>query len=126
MKIVVAVDSDKKTIVKKTGQAVYFAIYEDDRVIDFIQNRHGEGNHGVGNPQGEAHNKHKNMEDTQHTNEHKKDVIGLTGCDVILVQAIGENMKDALTSVGLKIRKIRKKDGITADEAVKNFLNNNI
>jgi len=126
MKIVVAVDADKKTIVKKTGQAVYFAIYEDDKIINFIQNRHGAGNHGIGDPQGEAHNKHKNMQGSEHTNEHKKDVVELSGCDVILVQAVGENMRDALISVGLKVKKIRKKDGITADEAVKNFLNNNI
>jgi len=126
MKIVVAVDTDKKTIVKKTGQAAYFAIYEDDKVINFIQNRHGAGNHGVGNPQGEAYHKHENMQEEEHTNEHKKDVISLKGCDIILVQAVGENMKDALISIGLKVKKVRKKDGLTADEVVNNFLNNNI
>ena len=126
MRIVVAVDSDKKTIVKKTGQADYFAIYENEKVVDFIKNSHGEGNHGKGNPQGGAHHKHEHMEGAEHTNEHKKDIIGLTGCDIILVQAVGENMKEALVSIGLKIQKIRKKDGITADEAVLNFLNNRI
>ncbi len=38
MKIVVAVDADKRTIVKKTGQAVYFAIYEDSLSVDFLNN----------------------------------------------------------------------------------------
>jgi len=127
MKIVVAVDEDKKTVVKKTGQAAFFAIYEDEKVVDFIANHHGEGNHGKGNPQGEAHHKHEDshegMEHDEHTNEHKKDVLGLKDCDVILVQAVGGNMKEALESIGLKVKKIRKKDGITADEVVKNFLN---
>ena len=117
MKIVVAVDEDKKTIVKKTGQAAFFAIYENENVVEFVQNRHGEGKH---------EHTHVNMEQTEHTNEHKKDVIGLKGCDIILVQAVGENMKSALESVGLKVKKIRKKDGVTADEVVQNFLNNNI
>ncbi len=126
MKIVVAVDTDKQTIVKKTGQAAFFAIYENEKVVDFIPNYHGEGNHGIGNPQGGAYHKHENMQDGEHTNEHKKDVMGLVGCDVILVQAVGENMREALESIGLKVQKIRKKDGTTADEVVQNFLNDNL
>ena len=118
MKIVVAVDTDKQTIVKKTGQAAFFAIYENEKVVDFIPNYHGEGNHGVGNPQGGAYHKHEN--------EHRKGVMGLVGCDVILVQAVGENMREALESIGLKVQKIRKKDGTTADEVVQNFLNDNL
>ncbi len=116
MKIAIAVEADKKTIVKKTGQAAFFAIYENDRVVDFIPNHHGEGNHGQGNPQGGAF----------HKNERKKGIPSLTGCDVILVQAVGENMREALESIGLKIKKIRKKDGVTAQEAVENFLADNI
>jgi len=100
MKIVVAVDADKKTIVKKTGQAVYYAVYEDTKPIDFIENNQNES--------------------------HGKNVLKFAGCDVILVQAIGEHMRESIESVGLEIKKIRKKDGVTADEAVKNFLNNNI
>jgi len=128
MKIVVAVDTDKQTIVKKTGQAAFFAIFENGQVVDFIANNHGGGNHGQGNPQGGAYHKHSHeeMEHDEHTNEHKKDVLGLAGCDVILVQAIGENMREALESIGLKVKKIRKKDGVTAQEAVKIFLDDNI
>ena len=66
------------------------------------------------------------MQHNEHTNEHKKDVIGLKECDIILVQAVGENMKEALESIGLKVKKIRKKDGLTADEVIKNFLANKI
>ncbi|MEA1892034.1 MAG: NifB/NifX family molybdenum-iron cluster-binding protein [Campylobacterota bacterium] len=113
MKIVVAVDSDKQTIIKRTGQAIYFAIYEDDKVIDYISNSQDE-------------KEHHDMTQTQHTNAHKKNITKLQGCDIILAQAVGENMKAALDSIGLKIKKVRKKDGLTADEVVKNFLNNNI
>ena len=31
---------------------------------------------------------------------------GLKGCDIILVQAVGENMKDALISLGITVKKI--------------------
>jgi hypothetical protein len=39
---------------------------------------------------------------------------------------VGEHMQEALHSLDIKIKKIRKKDGDTAQEAVKNFLENNI
>ena len=126
MKIVVAVDSDKETIVKKTGQAAFFAIFEDDKPVDFIKNRHGSGNYGEGEGIGGSHHKHEHMEHSEHSSSHKKDIAGLAGCDVILVQAVGVNMKEALLSIGLKVKKIRKKDGVTAEEAVKNYLDNNI
>ena len=115
MKIVVAVDKDKQTIVKKTGQASYFAIYNDDKILEYIENFHGRGKHN-----------HNNMTQTEHTSEHAKDVVGLKGCDIILVQAVGENMRISLEEIGLKVKKVRKKDGLTADELVKNFLNNDI
>lgn len=120
MKIAVPVDSDKKTIIKRTGQAIYFAIYENGVAVDFVKNNHGHGNHGE-----ENHHHHDGMGHKEHTSSHKKDVMGLVGCDLILVQAVGENMKEALDSIGLKVQKIRKKDGETADEAVKNFLADN-
>ena len=112
MKIVVAVDSDKETIVKKTGQAVFFAIFENEKLVDFVKNNHGHG--------------HNHSHEHEHISSHKKDIAGLVGCDVILVQAVGEHMKEALLSIGLKVKKIRKKDGVTAEEAVRNYLNNNI
>ena len=113
MKIVVAVDSDKETIVKKTGQAVFFAIFENENLVDFVKNSHGHG-----------HN-HNHSQEHEHIASHKKDIAGLAGCDVILVQAVGEHMKEALLSIGLKVEKIRKKDGVTAEEAVRNYLHMN-
>ncbi len=118
MKIVVAVDNDKKTIVKKTGQAEYFAIYKDYEIFNFIKNTHGNENHGKDS------SNHKHLHNSEHINEHRKNITGLIGCDIILVQAIGEQMKEALISMGLEIKKIRKKDGTTANEVVKNFLDN--
>jgi predicted Fe-Mo cluster-binding NifX family protein len=124
MKIVIAVDTDKQTIVKRTGQSAYFAIYEDKQLIEFIQNKHHDGGHDAHTHNHTHHNSHEEHE--AHTNSHRKDVEALRGCDIILVQAVGENMREALTSVGLKIKKIRERDGKTADEAIANFLSNNI
>ncbi|SFV75806.1 hypothetical protein MNB_SM-3-1341 [hydrothermal vent metagenome] len=124
MKIVLAVDEDKKTIVKRTGQSAYFAIYEDDKLIKVVPNKHHDGGHHQ-HKKHEAHD-HSHQAHQAHTNSHKKDVEALRGCDIILVQAIGENMKEALESVGLKIQKIRQKHGTTADEVIHNFLNGNI
>lgn len=124
MKIVVAVDEDKKTIVKRTGQSAFFAIYEDDKLVDLLPNKHNDGGHDA-----HTHNHEHNESDQEHsahTHSHKKDVEGLRGCDVILVRMIGENMREALESVGLKIKKVREKHGESADEIVKNFLDDNI
>ncbi len=126
MRIAIAVDNDKKTIIKKTGQAVYFAIYEDENPVEYIKNNHEEGNHGKGDPEGGAHHHHEHLHNEKYTSSHKKDIMGIKDCDIILVQAVGEHMKEVLVSLGITVKKIRKKDGITADEAVKNFLNNNI
>jgi len=124
MKIVLAVDEDKKTIVKRTGQSAYFAIYEDDKLVDFVANKHHDGGHHA-HRYNEEHD-HSHMSHETHTNSHKKDVQSLKDCDIILVQAVGENMKEALESIGLKVKKIRQKHGTTADEVVHNFLSGNI
>jgi len=124
MKIVLAVDEDKKTIVKRTGQSAYFAIYEDGTLIDVVPNKHNDGGHDAHRAH-EEHD-HSEMAHEEHTNSHRKDVESLKDCDIILVQAVGENMKEALESVGLKIKKIRQKHGATADEVIANFLSGNI
>lgn len=121
MKIVVAVDEDKETIVKRTGQSAYFAIFEDNKFLEFVPNKHHEGGHHT-HTHNHEHNG-SNEEHTAHTNSHRKDVEVLKGCDIILVQAVGENMREALESVGLQIKKVRQKDGNTASEVVGNFLN---
>lgn len=117
MKIVVPVDNDKNTIFKKTGQAPFFAIYEDENILEYVENTHGHLHHNE--HQHDHNNDHKHHE---HTNAHKKDTSGLAGCDVILVRMVGENMREALESHGLKIKKVRQKDGEDATEIVKSFL----
>jgi predicted Fe-Mo cluster-binding NifX family protein len=124
MKIVLAVDEDKKTIVKRTGQSAYFAIYEDDKLLELVPNKHHDGGHHSHTHEQE-HN-HSEEENAAHTNSHRKDVQALKDCDIILVQAVGENMKEALESIGLKVKKIRQKHGETAPEVIENFLNNKI
>jgi predicted Fe-Mo cluster-binding NifX family protein len=124
VKIVLAVDEDKKTIVKRTGQSAYFAIYEDDKLVDLVPNRHHDGGHHAHRHNAGHH--HDDMSHEAHTNSHKKDVEALKGCDIMLVQAVGENMKEALESIGLKVKKIRQKHGTTADEVIQNFLAGNI
>jgi len=124
MKIVLAVDEDKQTIVKRTGQSAFFAIYEDAKPIKYVPNKHHDGGHHTHTHNHEHH--HSQEEHEAHTNSHRKDVQALQGCDIILVQAIGENMREAIESIGLKIKKIREKHGKTADEVIENFLNGNI
>ena len=124
MKIVLAVDEDKQTIVKRTGQSAYFAIYEDAKLVELVPNKHNDGGHHE-HTHNHEHN-HSNEENEAHTNSHKKDVEALKECDIILVQAVGENMKEALESIGLTVKKIRQKHGTTANEVVKNFLDNKI
>lgn len=124
MKIVVAVDKDKKTIVARTGQSAYFSIYEDDKFVELLPNKHHDGGHHA-HTHNHEHN-HSHEEHEVHTNSHRKDVQSLQGCDVILVRRVGENMREALESIGVKIKKVREKHGDSADEIIKNFLDGNI
>jgi predicted Fe-Mo cluster-binding NifX family protein len=116
MKIVVPVDNDKSTIFKRTGQAPFFNIYEDVSLISSVENTHSGGG---------AH-QHGHDDSKEHLNEHKKDIGALKGCDIILVQALGEHMSEALESIDLKVMKLRKDDGSTSDEVVDKYLNNNL
>ncbi|MDD2789553.1 MAG: NifB/NifX family molybdenum-iron cluster-binding protein [Sulfurimonas sp.] len=123
MKIAVPVDNDKKTIFKRTGQAPFFAIFNDTEIESIIPNAHGKEGH---NHHDHDHEHEHAEDDKEHLNQHKKDISGIKGCDIILVQAVGEHMQEALDSFGIKIQKIRKKDGLFAHEAVANFLQNKI
>ena len=126
MKIVIPVDKDKNTIYKRTGQAPFFNIYEDADLIESVSNNHDHGDghgHGHGNKHGHDH---EHSDSVEHLNEHKKDIESLKGCDIILVQALGEHMGEALESINLKVMKLRKNDGTNADEVIAKFLNNDL
>jgi len=49
-------------------------------------------------------------------------IIALQGCDVILVQAVGEHMKEALDAMNIQVKKVRKKDAERVDALLKNYL----
>ncbi|BFU78678.1 hypothetical protein ALC152_18930 [Arcobacter sp. 15-2] len=114
MKIVVPVDTDKITIFQRTGKAPFFNIYENDTLIDTLVNNHSHNHEGEGN-----HSHELSKEEVEH---HRQDIQNLMGCDVILAQAVGENMAKALDLIGLKVQKISKVDGTKDIEVVKKFL----
>ncbi len=124
MKIVLAVDEDKETIIKRTGQSAFFAIYDERELVKIVPNKHHDGGHNA-HRENEEHD-HGGLSHDEHTNSHRKDVELLKGCDLMLVQAVGENMKEALESVGLEVKKIRQKHGLTAQEVIDNFYDGNI
>jgi predicted Fe-Mo cluster-binding NifX family protein len=122
MKIVVPVDTDKSTIIKRTGRAPFYAIYENETAIAYIENQHAkeeeeeeDHRHGHGHEGGAHHHEGEG-------NHHRKDVANLRGCDVILAQAVGEQMKEALEHAAIKIVKLSKYDGTHANEVVANYL----
>ncbi|MDY0121720.1 MAG: NifB/NifX family molybdenum-iron cluster-binding protein [Sulfurimonas sp.] len=114
MKIVVPVDSDKKTIVKRTGQAPFFAVFNDTKLEEIIQNEHAAGGHE--HDHDDAH--HHEGEG----NHHRRDIQKFQNCDIILARAVGPQMQSALESVSIKIQKISKYDGDQAQELVAKFL----
>ncbi len=86
---------------------------------------HGRGErHGRGFGAGELGADEEPM-DTYSPEEvelHRKDLENLADVDMMLARAVGPNMKEALELSGIEVVKIRKKEGDTADEAVKSFL----
>jgi len=115
MKIVIPVDEDKSTIVKRTGRAPFYAIYEDAKLVEFVVNHHAQEHK---HEDQHEHHKHAHGEG----NHHRKDIAKLQGCDLILAQAVGKNMQSALSSAGITIQKLSKYDGTTAAEVVEKFL----
>ena len=125
MKIVVPVDTDKSTIMKRTGRAPFYAIYENETAIAYVENQHSkeeEEDHGHGHGEGHRHEEGAHHHHEGEGNHHRKDVANLRGCDVILAQAVGEQMQEALEHAAIKIVKLSKYDGTHANEVVANYL----
>jgi len=57
---------------------------------------------------------------------HKKDLSNILDIDRVMTRAIGPNMKEAFELSGIKVIKIRKKDGETSDEVIKNYMAGNL
>ena len=111
MKIAVPVEMDDLTIETRTGQAEFFAIFEDDKFIELRENPKHSHNH--------EHTEHSQA----HTNEHKNQVTSaLYDVDVIIVRMVGENMAEALEDAGIEIVMVHQDDGEKADEVVKKYL----
>ena len=111
MKIAIPVEGETLKIVKRTGQAPFFALFDDtifDRIVEAPQSGH-------------AHHDH-NGDDEKHIEGHGKSLGNLGGVELMLVQAIGTHMKAAVDRAGIAVKKIREKHGERADEAVKNYL----
>ncbi|HHD83668.1 MAG TPA: hypothetical protein ENK93_02215 [Campylobacteraceae bacterium] len=146
MKIAVPVADNAHTIYTRIGRAPYFAIFEDGRFTEMRINQHAASHHDedeeaqhhheAGHGHGKGSGKRKgdlhahddeallpmeaySKEEVEH---HRKDLGNLSDIDIILTRAIGPNMKEALELAGMKVVKIRKKEGDTAEEAVQNFL----
>ena len=111
MKIAVPVEMDDLTIETRTGQANFFAIFEDDKFLELRENPKHSHNH--------EHTEHSQA----HTNEHKNQVTSaLYDVDVIIVRMVGENMAEALEDAGIEIVMVHQDDGEKADEVVKKYL----
>ncbi len=147
MKIAVAVYDEKLEVFTRVGRAPWFAIFEDDRFLELRPNRHAashdhEGGHhggghghgmhdghgrGMGHGRGEGHGHGFHAMEEYSPEEvelHRKDLGNLSDIDIMLVRAVGPNMKEALELSGIDVVKVRKKDGEKADVLVKNYLEN--
>ena len=111
MKIAVPVEMDNLTIETRTGQAEFFAIFEDNKFIELREN-----------PKHSHSHTHQNHNE-EHTNKHKNQVaVALNDIDVIIVRMVGEHMAEALEDANIEIVTVHQDDGEKADEVVKKYL----
>jgi predicted Fe-Mo cluster-binding NifX family protein len=118
MKIAVPVEGENLTIVKRTGQAPFFALFNDavfDKLVEAPQSGQDHHDH-------DGEHEHHHGDDEAHIEGHGKSLANLAGVDLMLVRMIGTHMKAAVDRAGIAVKKIREKHGERADEAVKNFL----
>jgi len=140
-KIAVAVADENLEIFVRVGRAPWFAIFEGETFVELRPNKHAAshdhegghhgGGHGHGKGLGGGHGHHHDHDHESAGMEsysveevalHRKDLENLSDVDVILVRAIGPNMKEALELNGIEIVKMRKGDGATAKELVEKYL----
>ena len=120
IKIAVPVEGENLKIVTRTGRAPYFAIFELDggkfKLINLNENTHSkEHNHN--------HHKEQHTDDeVKHHHRHLK-TSKISGCNYIIVRALGPNMKDALNLASIKLIKVSKKDGEYALEVLEKVKN---
>jgi len=148
MKIAVPVHGEDREIFVRVGRAPWFAIFDDGLFVELRPNLHTHehdheggphhGGHGHGRGAGGSgrgrHGRGFGAEDFEAGEEpmdtysaaevelHRKDLENLSDVDVMLARAVGPNMKEALELNGIRVVRIRKRDGERADDAVRNFL----
>jgi len=116
MKLALPVFDEGLEIFERTGQAPFFAIFEDDKFLELRQNPKHSHSHT-------DHDEHHHGHGENHTNEHKNQVkSALYDVDKVLVRRVGPNMQEALKDANIEIVKIRKKHGDKANEVVKLYL----
>ncbi len=144
MKIAVPVHDENLEVFARAGRAPWFAIFEEGVFRELRPNKHThthdhegghhhrEGGHGLGHGRGRGDRRgaeHFHADeapmDTYSPEEvelHRKDLENLSDVDILLTRAVGPNMKEALELGGIRVVKIRKKDGEEADEVVRGYL----
>jgi predicted Fe-Mo cluster-binding NifX family protein len=120
MKIAVPVADETRTIFTRVGRAPFFAIFEDGKFVELRVNHHAASHHD----EEESHHVEEHSKDE--VEHHRKDLHNLLDIDILLARAVGPNMKEALELSGIKVVKIRKKDGEMADEVIEKLLNKEI
>jgi predicted Fe-Mo cluster-binding NifX family protein len=116
MKIAIPVEGENLRIVKRTGQAPYYALFNDtvfERIVEAPNSGHAHHDHD---------HDHHHEDDEAHVQGHGKSLENLADVDLMLVRMIGEHMQEAVDRAGIKVKKIREKHGDQADEAVRSFL----
>ncbi len=125
MKIAVPVHSNELKIYQRTGRTPYFAIFEDENFSELRINVHADAHEEIEavQPDGKIKKVEVKEEYSQEEIEkHRKDFALLQDCDILLAQALGKNLTQALALLKLKTAKISKKDGEFANEVVEKFL----
>jgi len=127
MKIAIPVEGENLKIVKRTGQAPYYALFDDtvfERIVEAPQSGHAHDDRHDHHDHEEhgGHHGHHHAEDEEHIKGHGKSLSNLAGVEMMLVRMIGTHMKEAVDRAGITVKKIREKHGETADVAVKNYL----
>ena len=116
MKRAIPVFGENLEIFERTGQAPFFAVFEDDKLLELRENPKHSHSHT------HHHHDHNHADDENHTNEHRNQALVIQDCGEILVRRVGPNMQEALKEAGIKIVKMRKKHGDKADEVIKLYL----
>lgn len=120
MKIAVPVKDKTLEVFVRTGRAPFFAIFEyngcEFKLLGLNENTHAKEEEE--NEQN-GHQEENHYEDeVAHHHKHVK-ASKIEDCDYLVTRAIGPNMGKALNLAGVKVVKVRKKDGENALELLK-------